>query len=917
MAILLPTGTVTFLFTDIEGSTRMAEENPDKWGSLHARHHEIMREAIDSCHGYTFQTVGDSFCASFDTAFDGLQAAIKAQTNLLHENWGSMPIKVRMGIHTGNAEILPIGDYSGYLTLSRVQRLMSAGHGGQILLSQSSQNLVREDLPEKVFLRDLGEQRLKDLTHPEHIYQVIAPGLPVDFPALKTLTTQLNNLPNQPTPFVGREREISSVMGLLRNSQVRLVTLSGAGGTGKTRLSLQAGAELVDEFEHGVWFVELATLKDPKLLLPAIAATLKVNESSGTSVVQALNEFLLERHLLLILDNFEQIIASAPLLGSLLSSAPKIKILVSSREVLRLRGEHDFPVPPMSLPELRRKQTAAVLAQYEAVALFAQNAQAANPTFALTEDNAEIIAQICSKLDGLPLAIELAAARSRLLKPAVMLEKLRNRLDTLTGGARDLPGRQQTIRGTIDWSYELLDNTEKVFFSRLGVFVGGWTLESAEAVCGKGLHGDVLSLLESLLNKSLIRQVNGKSGEDRFTMLETIHDYAFEKLTQSGELQTSQHELATMIGTVLDNTLHAQGGTNEVSYFAKLDDELDNLRTTMEWSLARNQPELAFKVSRLWEYWVQRVNKLEPLHWVERALKMETDAPDLERAYAFNGAGNLEIGIAEWHRAEKYYQTALDLFKKLNHRDGISRCLNNLGNIAKSDKEFEKARQLYEESMDYHDPDSFTISLTLDNLGNIARIREDWEVARGYFLRSREICERLGAAAGVSYADWFLGIVALAQMDLEEARQRFTSAAKANYIDTNPMMRDNYTGLIGYVHLLEGDLAKARPMLSTGLAALPEFLRAGSDITDAWFMIDGQARLDLLDGNPGRAAQLFGISSAWRKKDDYPISDAERPGYEDCLSSARAALGENAFEETFHKGFSMSIKEAVAFANKE
>ena len=352
-------------------------------------------------------------------------------------------------------------------------------------------------------------------------------------------------------------------------------------------------------------------------------------------------------------------------------------------------------------------------------------------------------------------------------------------------------------------------------------------------------------------------------------------------------------------------------------FFAKLDDELDNLRSTMELSLETKQPDLAFKVSRLWEYWVQRVNKLEPLHWVERALLMETNVPDLERAYAFNGAGNLEIGIAEWHRAEKYYETALELFRKLNNRDGISRCLNNLGNIAKSDKEFEKARRLYEESMEYHDSGSFTLSLTLDNLGNIARILGDWDTARGYFLRSREICEHLGASAGISYADWFLGVVALAQLNLSESKARFSSAAKANYIDTNAMMRDNYIGLIGYVYLLEGNQTKARPMLRTGLDALPEFLRSGSDITDVWFMIDGQARLELLDGNPERAAQLFGVSWFLRQKDDYPISDAERPGYEACLTAARLALGENNFEQLFQKGFTMSVKEAIAFATRE
>ena len=418
-----PSGTVTFLFTDIEGSTKLAQGHPDQWETLRARHHAILQSAMDAHNGHVFQIIGDAFCVAFHTAGEALRAALESQVGLQAETWGATPIKVRMGIHTGKADAQADGEYHGYLAMSRVQRLMSAAHGGQVLVSLATEELIRDELPEGISLLDMGEHRLKDLTHPEHIYQVVAPNLSYDFPPLKTLDAQLNNLPSQPTPFVGREREIAAVLGLLRNPDVRLVTLTGAGGTGKTRLSLQEAADLLDEFEHGVWFVELASITDPELVLPTIASTLKVKESAGTTIEQSLQDYLHKKQLLLAVDNFEQVISAAPKIVTLLNTAPKLKIMISSREVLRLRGEHDYPVPPLGLPESKRKQTAAVLAQYEAISLFVQHAQAANPSFILDEENASTVADICSRLDGLPLALELAAARSRLLKPAAMLEK--------------------------------------------------------------------------------------------------------------------------------------------------------------------------------------------------------------------------------------------------------------------------------------------------------------------------------------------------------------------------------------------------------------------------------------------------------------------------------------------------------------
>jgi predicted ATPase/class 3 adenylate cyclase len=490
-AALLPTGTVTFLFTDIEGSTRLWAQHPDGMRVALARHDTLLREAIEAHGGAVFKTIGDAFCAAFTTAADAVAAIVEAQRALAHESWETTgSLRVRAALHTGAAAQRD-ADYFGH-TLSRVARLRDAGHGGQTLLSLATAELVRDHLPPNLELRDLGQHRLKDLTRPERIFQLVIPDLPADFPSLRALDPRRANLPVQPTDFIGREREVAEVCGLLRRDGVRLVTLTGPGGTGKTRLGIQVAAELLDEFSDGVAFVALAPISDPALAASAIAQALEVKESGGTPLIESLKAYLREKQLLLVLDNFEQIADAAPLVAELLAAATQLTVLVTSRERLHLSGEHEYAVPPLGLPPTtddRRPTTGRwrpnlhTITQYEAVRLFIERAQAARADFAVTNDNAPAVAEICYRLDGLPLAIELAAARVKLFPPQALLTRLDNRLKLLTGGARDLPARQQTIRNTIDWSYNLLDAGEQTLFARLGVFVGGCTLEAAEAVC--------------------------------------------------------------------------------------------------------------------------------------------------------------------------------------------------------------------------------------------------------------------------------------------------------------------------------------------------------------------------------------------------------------------------------------------------
>src|SRR5215211_897991 len=408
-----PTGTVTFLFTDIEGSTKMWERHPQAMQGALARHDELLRRAIEEHGGYVFKTVGDAFCCVFPTAPDALEAALEAQHRLLSFEWvqtGSL--KVRMALHTGAAEERD-GDYFGP-PLNRVARLLSAAHGGQVLLSLATQELVRDQLPPDAELSDLGERRLKDLFRPERVFQLVAHGVPSEFPALRTLEGHPNNLPLQPTPLVGREREVEEVAERLRGEEVRLLTLTGPGGTGKTRLALQAGADLLEGADDGVFFVSLATITEPELVPSAIAGSLGLKESAEESLMETLESYLQQKRLLLILDNFEQVLEGATLVGALLGSCPNLKVLATSRIPLGLYGEQEYPVPPLALPDPEVLPPLVVLTQYEAVRLFVERAKAVKPDFEVTNESAPAVAEICIRLDGLPLAIELAAARTKL-----------------------------------------------------------------------------------------------------------------------------------------------------------------------------------------------------------------------------------------------------------------------------------------------------------------------------------------------------------------------------------------------------------------------------------------------------------------------------------------------------------------------
>jgi len=591
-------------------------------------------------------------------------------------------LKVRMALHMGAAEERD-GDYFGP-PLNRVARLLFAAHGGQVLLSAATHEMVRDQLPAGMNLAELGEHRLKDLFRPERVYQLVSPDLPSEFPPLRTLEAYRNNLPLQPTPLVGREKEVAEVRDLLRGDETRLLTLTGPGGIGKTRVALQAAADLLDEFPDGTFFAQLATLTEAELFLPAVAETLGVRETGEIPIDKSLKEYLSERRMLLLLDNFEQVLGAAPEVTEVLAGAPGMKVLATSRTSLRLYGEHVFPVPPLRMPDLKSPPPLERLTQYEAVGLFVERARALKPDFKVTNESAPAVAEICVRLDGLPLAIELAAARITMLPPRAMLQRLGSRLKLLTGGARDLPERQRTLRATIEWSHALLNEGEQVLFGRLAVFSGGRTLEAIEAICDAegDLPVEAFEGVSSLLDKSLLRQEEGPGGQPRFVMLETIHEFAREKLGESAEAEQIKRVHAQYFLTLAEEAYPELKGSHQLEWLERLEAEHDNMRAALSWALERKEEEVSLRLGgALWWFWSVRGYYSEGRRWLEEALAIDGHVSPEVRAMALAGAGALASEQGDLDRAQEAYEEGLELLEHegMEAREGKLLLLGLLG----------------------------------------------------------------------------------------------------------------------------------------------------------------------------------------------------------------------------------------------
>jgi predicted ATPase/class 3 adenylate cyclase len=594
---------LTFVFTDLESSTRLWERFPDAMKAAVERHDEILSAAVEGSDGRVVKVMGDGLMAIFSSPSDSVRACLEAQRRLQAEAWGETgPLRVRMGLHAGEAQPRA-GDFYGP-PVNRAARITAAGHGGQILLSAVVAELTSERLPEGAGLRDLGDHRLKDLFQPERIFQLVHPALPSDFPPLATLSRRPNNLPTQTSEFLGREAQLSVIRDLLDTAGVRLLTLTGPGGIGKTRLALQAGADEIDRLEDGVYFVDLSAARDPHSAFDAIVRAVGLTGTGDEVPFEVLTERLRGRQMLLLLDNFEQVMEAAESVADLLQRCAELKVLVTSREALRVRGEHLLAVPPLSLPTVADAHISAeVVATSEAVRLFLERAREARPSFQLTDDNAAAVAEISARLDGLPLAIELAAARLKLFSPHELRDRLRSRLELLGRGPRDLPARQRTLRSTIEWSYELLDEEERVIFQLLAIF-SPTRVQAVEEVVTRldSLEDvDVLDRLTSLVDKSLVRSLDTGDSQ-RLSMLETIREYAAERLAEEPKLsRAARRAHAEYFADFAQSRRDRLYGREREATLEELASEVGNLLTAWRhWVAAGDLEQLEKLLDGLW-----------------------------------------------------------------------------------------------------------------------------------------------------------------------------------------------------------------------------------------------------------------------------------------------------------------------------
>jgi len=822
-----PTGTVTFLFTDIESSTKLAQDHPDQWEDWRHRHHAILYSAIERSNGFIFQIIGDAFCAAFHTAGDALRAAVIAQQGLVAGKWGQAAIKVRMGIHTGKAEIQGGSEYQGYLTMSWVQRVMSVAYGGQILLSNATCELIRGELPEGTSLLDMQEHRLKGLLNPEHLWQVFSAGLQKEFPPLQSLNDIPNNLPIKLTTFIGRENEITELKNELKEHL--LVTLTGSGGTGKTRLSLQVAAEVLDSFPQGVWFLELAPVTDPALVPNTLANLLGLRESEDTkqSVEELICGYLRSRKVLLVFDNCEHLIdACARLVDQLLRACKDLRILASSREALGVEGEMAWHVPSLSMPDIKKLPAIEQLSQYEAVRLFIERAVLVQPHFSLTNENAPAVAQICARLDGIPLAIELAAARANVLTVEQITKRLDDRFRLLTGGARTALPRQQTLRAMIDWSYNLLSQEESLLFRRLAVFVGGWTLEAAESVCGgSGLDPmQILDLLSQLVKKSLVN-MEDVNGESRYRRLETIRQYAREKLFETEEAAHIRDAHLDYFIEFAEQGFLELLGRNDLVWIEKLENENDNLRSALSWSLESPgvDPQKALQMSgALQDFWDIRGYITEGWQWISAALKKAPEVPTTQRCRALIGAGLFSIRLSRDKESLKYAQESLALARQLDHAPftiiSLFDTANLMPDFSESSKRFKESIALARVTPP---PNYLAFILSSGAVG----LAKDFSETMAFIKEAYHIAEEQGNTRQLAWVLWEYGGIEMRSGNYVSATTLLQKG-----LQLSRLLKDKHT--TAHILLMKGRIASRQSSFEEAFQYDCESLQVFRDLSD-------------------------------------------------------------------------------------
>ena len=903
----LPFGTVTFLFTDIEGSTKLWEQHPEAMKTALAKHDSILKDAIESNRGHVIKTTGDGVHAVFATAMDGINASVTAQRELhssffLHSS--SLSLKVRMGIHTGEAELRNNDYYGG--TLNRAARLMSVANGGQVLLSNTTADLVREQLPAEITLRDLGEHRLKDLTRPERIFQIVHPELPSEFPPIKTLDAFPNNLPAQLTSFIGREKEINEIINALNTS--RLVTLTGSGGTGKTRLSVEVGSQLLTHFQHGVWLVELAPLSNEAQIIPALAQAFGLQELPFNPLAKLMDDYLRDKKLLLILDNCEHLIAAcARLADHLLHLSAGVKILASSREALGIAGEVAYRTPS--------------LADSESTSLFLDRARAANSKFSLTDSNASAIAQICHRLDGIPLAIELAAARTKILSAEQIATRLDDMFRLLVGGSRTALPRQQTLRALIDWSYDLLSDEEKRLLQFASVFVGGWKLDALEFVADEP---NTLELLEQLVNKSLV-VTEEREGEMRYFLLETIRQYAREKLFEAKQASVARdrHFIHYKNSTSGLWDVSRFNNETELQRLKAMQGEMENLRAAFEWGLQNHVQDALDLAANMATGITMIGGPMEGTAMLKMAMEkfralppMDADA-DANRirkviyAHGCFGLGTLLQGTNEIMLSRSSLQEAIAIARELGDKHMLGLALEMYANASamiKADDTIAPAQEGLEIFRELNDNAGMAMAY-----GNLAR----WESINGNFQEAEKYIAlflTIMKDGTISFHSGFLhlgmGIGARMQGHFERAQRHFEEGLRIFGQMGHKGMVVGMNSEIAHTKRAMGNYAEAKQTYRETIKAYQD---TGNRPAVA-HQLECFAMIAIVEEEPQRAAKLFGAADAIREVTGHKPTDEEQAEEAQFISRLRAMITETEFNALWAEGKSMTMGQAIQLA---
>jgi predicted ATPase/class 3 adenylate cyclase len=912
----LPTGTVTFLFTDIEGFTRMLQQQGEGYRDVQEAHFAIMREAIALGGGHEVSTEGDAFFVAFLNPAGAVEAAVAAQRKLFAwQGPDGVSLRIRMGLHTGQGTVSG-GTYLS-MDVNRAARIGAAAHGGQVLMADSTRGLVEHALPEGVSLRDLGFHGLKDLPHPEKLHQLVIDGLPSDFPPVNSLGTRPNNLPLQLTSFVGREREMAEANRLL--SQSRLLTVTGPGGTGKTRLSLQVAADLLDAFEDGVWLVELAPLSDPALVPQAVATALHVREQPGRALADTLTDHLRAKSLLLILDNCEHVIdASAQLVRVLLTSSPGLKVLTSSREALGVAGETAYRLASLSLPGVSEPLLVDNVLESEAARLFVERAQATQPSFAVTEQNLAALVQVLQRLDGIPLALELAAARVRLLTVEQIASRLDDRFRLLTGGSRSALPRQQTLGALIDWSYDLLPEAERTALNQLSVFAGGWTFEAAEAVIGT----DTLDLLARLVDKSLVVSEE-ENGEVRCRLLETIRQYARDKLLDSGQAAEARDLHLAYVLQLVEEAEPKLEGSEMVPWLDRLATEHDNIRSALEWGLDRD-PEAALRlVSGLTSFWQRRGFLTEGRRMLSQSLARVDALPPADgdarrarmalRAKALWCGGTNAFGQGELDVARAMLDEAVVLAREYGTPKTLVDALAMLGFAFVLLGDEAASEAVIEEG-------ETVASATKYKQGIVALNGVRGEFARRFQNDFAAVIAR--AEEGVRLVreignPWFLAINIFG-LGVGTSLQGESAEAEAMYKESEALFRD-----VGDLHMANavkserahverrrGNYAPALDLYRETIKSWREFGQSAALAHE----LECIAFIAVAESQPDRAARLLGAAESIREDVSAAMTAFEQPEYEAAVAALKTQLDDHAYTSAWADGRTLTIDQALEIA---